>query len=98
VRPETSTPARRRSASRSAGVDRGRRDDDLEVRALRQQLLEIAQQEIDVEAALVRLVDDDRVVGAERAIGDGLGEQDAVGHQLDRAALRRSPASWKRTL
>ena len=34
--------------------------------AAREQLLQVAQQEIDVEAALVRLVDDDRVVGGEQ--------------------------------
>jgi len=47
------------------GVDGGRRDDELEVRPARQQLAQIAQQEVDVEAALVRLVDDHRVVGAQ---------------------------------
>jgi hypothetical protein len=47
------------------GVDRRRGDDDLEVGAPRQQLLEVAEQEVDVEAALVGLVDDDRVVAAQ---------------------------------
>ena len=50
---------------------------------LRQQPLEIPEQEIDVEDALVRLVDDDRVVGLEQAIALRLGEQYAVGHELD---------------
>ncbi len=44
------------------GVDGGRGDDELEVGPARQQLLEVAEQEVDVQAALVRLVDDDRVV------------------------------------
>ena len=48
------------------GVDGRRGDDQLEVGPARQQLLEVAEQEVDVEAALVRLVDDDRVVAAQR--------------------------------
>ena len=51
--------------------------------AARQQPLQVAEQEIDVEAALVRLVDDDRVVRAQKRIALRLGQQDAVGHQLD---------------
>jgi hypothetical protein len=46
-------------------------------------VLEVAEQEIDVQAALVRLVDDQRVVLAEQRVALRLGEQDAVGHQLD---------------
>ena len=65
------------------GVDRRRGDDDLEIRAARQQLVQVAEQEVDVEAALVRLVHDDRVVRGEHAVALRLGEQDAVGHQLD---------------
>ena len=72
------------------GVERRRRDDDLAGRAgASTQLLQVAEQEVDVEAALVRLVDDDRVVGGEVAVALRLGEQDAVGHQLDvRVGLR----------
>ncbi len=68
-------------------VDRRGGDDELQVGALvgpaLQQLLHVAQQEIDVETALVRLVDDERVVGAEQAVALRLREQDAVGHHLD---------------
>src|SRR5690606_32610792 len=39
--------------------------------------------EVDVEAALVRLVHDDRVVARQHAVALDLGEQDAVGHELD---------------
>jgi hypothetical protein len=46
------------------GVDGGAGDDHLEVGALRQQLLQVAEDEVDVEAALVGLVDDQRVVAA----------------------------------
>jgi hypothetical protein len=68
------------------GVDRRRGDDDLQVGPARQDLAQVAEQEVDVEAALVRLVDDDRVVGAQQRVALGLGEQDAVGHQLDAGA------------
>src|SRR3546814_19734881 len=49
------------------GVDGGRGDDHLQVAAPLQQLLQVAEQEIDVEAALVGLVDDDGVVGRQPA-------------------------------
>jgi hypothetical protein len=68
------------------GVDGGRGDDDLQIRPARQQLAQVAQQEVDVQAALMGLVDDDRVVGLEVWIALGFGQQDAVGHQLDRCA------------
>jgi hypothetical protein len=50
---------------KALGVDGRRGDDDLQVGPARQQLLEIAEQKVDVQAALVRLVDDDRVVGVQ---------------------------------
>ena len=72
------------------GVDRRGGDHDLEVGTARQQPLEVAEDEVDVEAALVRLVDDQRVVAPEIAVVLQLGEQDAVGHHLDPALLRRT--------
>ena len=65
------------------GLDRGRRDDQLEVGAAWQQVPQVAEDEVDVEAALVRLVDDQRVVAPQHPIVLQLGEQDAVGHHLD---------------
>ena len=67
-------------AGEAGRVDRRRRDDHLEVRPARQQLAEVAEDEVDVEAALVGLVDDQRVVAAQVAIAVQLGEQDPVGH------------------
>ena len=67
----------------AVGVDGRRGDDDLEVGASRQQLLEVPEDEVDVEAALVGLVDDDRVVAAQVTVALHLAEQDAVGHHLD---------------
>ena len=71
------------------GVDRRRRDDDLEVGAPRQELLEVAQDEVDVEAALVRLVDDDRVVATQLPVALELREEDAVRHHLDERVAGR---------
>ncbi len=69
-------------------VDGRRGDDDLEVRPFRQQPFEVAKDEVHVEAALVGLVDDQGVVAAQHPVSLKLGEQDAVGHQLDPAGLR----------
>ena len=69
------------------GVDRRGGDDDLEVRAPGEQLREVAQDEVDVEAALVGLVDDQGVVAREVPVAGQLGEQDAVRHQLDQGVL-----------
>ena len=69
------------------GVDGGRGDDDLEVGALGQQTRQVAQDEVDVEAALVGLVHDDRVIAAQLGVGLDLRQQDAVGHELDQGVL-----------
>ena len=68
-------------------VDRRRRDDQLQVRPPRQDLGEVAQQEVDVEAPLVGLVEDDRVVLAQQPVVGDLGQQDAVGHELDQRVV-----------
>ena len=64
-------------------VDGGRGNDQLEIRPAWQQPLEIPEQEIDVQAAFMRLVDDQRVVLVEKAVMLGFRQQDAIGHQLD---------------
>ncbi|MNG88402.1 hypothetical protein D3C79_472380 [compost metagenome] len=64
-------------------VDGRRGDDQLQVRAAVQQGLQVAEQEVDVQAALVGFVDDDRVVAFEKTVVLGFSQQDAVGHQLD---------------
>jgi hypothetical protein len=68
---------------KALGIQRRRGDDHLQVRPLIQELFQIAEQEVDIEAALVRLVDDQRVVLPQLRVALRLGEQDAVGHQLD---------------
>jgi hypothetical protein len=65
------------------GVDGGRGDDQLQVRPAGEQAAEVAEQEVDVEAPLVGLVDDDGVVAAQQPVALDLGEQDPVGHHLD---------------
>ena len=72
----------------AARVDGRGGDHHLEVGPARQQLGEVAEDEVDVEAALVGLVDDQGVVAAQVAVALQLREQDAVGHHLD-PALRR---------
>ena len=75
---------RSREMFREAGrVDGGGGDDELEIGAFGQQLPQVAEQKVDVEAALVRLIDDDRVVLAQHAIAVDLIQEDTVGHQLD---------------
>ena len=69
------------------GVDGRRGDDHLQVGPLGQQLAEVAEQEVDVEAALVGLVDDQHLVGAQLAVPLDLGEEDPVGHHLDEGVL-----------
>ena len=65
------------------GIDRRRRDDDLEIGPLALDAAQVAENEIDVEAALVRLVDDQRVVGAQLTVAPDLVQQDAVRHHFD---------------
>jgi hypothetical protein len=64
-------------------VDRGRGDDDLEIGPGGQQPLQVAEDEVDVQAALVCLVDDQGVVTQQPPVLLHLGQQDAVGHHLD---------------
>ncbi len=88
MRPDTSTigaPAEVRGEP--LRLDGRRRDDHLEVGAARQQLAQVPEQEVDVEAALVGLVEDEGVVAQQAAVALDLGEQDAVGHQLDQGAV-----------
>ena len=92
-RPDRCAPTPRRSAPRPKmlgeplRVDRGRGDDDLEIRAAGQQLLEVAEDEVDIQAALVCFVDDERVVAEQLPVARHLGKQDAVRHHLDQRAV-----------
>ena len=65
-----------------------RGDDDFQIGAAWQELFQVAQEEVDVQAAFVRFVDDNRVVGGEITVCLGFRQQDAVGHQLDAGIAR----------
>ena len=52
------------------------------------QLFQVAQEEVDVQAAFVCFIDDNRVVGGEITVGLGFCQQDTVGHQLDAGIAR----------
>ena len=67
-------------SGKPGGVNSGRSDDDFKVGTSWQQLLEITQQEVDVETALVSLVNDDGVIGAQVAIMRDPSEKHAVCH------------------
>ncbi len=60
-------------------------DNDLQIRALRQDALEVAEDEINVQASFVRLVNDEGGVAAQQLVVLNFGEQNAVGHELDSA-------------
>jgi hypothetical protein len=62
-------------------VQRRRGHDHLQIRASRQQALEHAHQQIDVQGAFMRLIDDDGVVAAQQRVGGQLRQQQTVGHQ-----------------
>src|SRR6266498_3608772 len=64
-------------------VDRGGSDDELEILAAREQALQVTEEKIDVERALVGFIENEGVVLGEHRVALRLGEQDAVGHQLD---------------
>ncbi len=70
-------------AGESIGVDRGRGDHEVQVVAAIEEPPEISEEEVDVQAPLVRLIDDDRVVATQFGVALELGQQDAVGHEAD---------------
>ena len=73
------------------GVEGGRGDDDQQVLTAGENALEQAEEEVDVQAALVRFVDDESAVAAQEGVGLHLGEEHAIGHQLD-LRIRREAA------
>ena len=81
---------RRKVIRKALRVYRCRSDDDLEVGPARQELAQVAEQKVDIQAAFVRFVNDDGVVGAQQRVGLRLGQQDAVCHQLDRGVAAQA--------
>ena len=64
-------------------LDRCGRDHDPELGAPGHQPSADSEQEIEIEVALVRFVENERVVASEPGIALELSEQHTVGHQLD---------------
>ncbi len=73
----------RKMLAEALRIQRGRSHDHFQIRPPGQQLLQVTQHEVDVQTALVRLIDDEGVVLAQQRVGLCLGQQNAVGHQLD---------------
>ena len=71
------------------GVDRRRGDDDLELGPRLEDALEEPEDEVDVEAPLVGLVDHDDAVAREGRVELHLLEEDPVGHDLDGRRVAR---------
>ena len=66
-----------------------RGDDQPQLGATREQAMQVAQEKIDVEAALMRLIQNDGVVGLEARVGLNFSQQHAVGHEFDGYAWPR---------
>ncbi|CRH67735.1 Uncharacterised protein [Chlamydia trachomatis] len=69
--------------SETLRVDRRRGDDDFQIWARRKQASQIAQDEVNVQAAFVGLVNNQCVVATKQWIGLDFCQQNAVGHQFD---------------
>ena len=64
-------------------IDRRGGDQQLEIRASGQQGFQVTQQEVDIQAAFVRLIDNDGVVGIQVAVMRRFRQQNTIGHELD---------------
>ena len=73
---------------KTSGINRCGGHDHLQIVLARpeQQALDVTQKEVDVQAALMRLVDDQAIISPQLRIRHGFSEQDAIGHQLDAGA------------
>ncbi|MNT64026.1 hypothetical protein D3C72_2018920 [compost metagenome] len=74
-------------ARKTLRIDSRRSDDDFEIRALWQQFTQVTQDEIDVQAAFVRFIDNQRVVLHQQPVLLDFRQQDPVGHQLDQGVF-----------
>ena len=64
-------------------IDGRRGNNHFQIGAARQQLTQITEQEINIQAALVRLINDDGVILHQQAILLDFRQQDPVGHQFN---------------
>ena len=70
-------------ARKALRIDGGGGNDHFQIGTTRQQLAQVAEQEIDVQAALVRLIDNDGVVLHQQPILLDFRQQNTISHQLD---------------
>ena len=73
--------------SKTVGINGGRSDHHFEVRSARQDLTQVAQQEVNVQTSLVSFVNDEGVVSFKERVVLRFGQQNTVGHELDRGIL-----------
>ena len=71
------------------GLEARRGDDQTQLRATREKAMQVAQEKVDVEAALMRLIQNDGVVSLKARVGLNLGQEHAVGHEFDGNARPR---------
>ena len=69
-------------------IDGCRRDDDAKILPSLKEGFQNTEDEIDIEAPLVGLVDNDRVVGAKQRIVMDLHQEDPIGHNLQKGIAR----------
>ncbi len=69
-------------------INRRRRHHHLQIRPLRQQLLQIPQQKINVQRPLMRLINNQRIIRIQKPIPLRLRQQNPIRHQLDVRPLR----------
>ena len=79
--------ARSKVLRKTIGIDGGRSDHHFEVRSARQDLTQVAQQEVNVQTSLVSFVNDEGVVSFKERVVLCFGQQNTVGHELDRGIL-----------
>ena len=63
-------------------IDGRRRDHQFQIRPLHQQALQVTEQEVDVQRALMCFIQDQHRVGPQHGVALNLGKQDAIGHEL----------------
>ena len=68
-------------------IDSGGGDDQFQIRAFRQQLFQVTQQKIDIEAAFVGLINNDHFVSVQKTVILGFSQQDTIGHQLNERVI-----------
>ena len=74
---------------KSFGINRGRRDNHLQITSLRNQTMQVPEQKVDIQGPLVRFIDNNRIVIVEKRPTLRFRQQNSVRHQLDMRLLGR---------